>query len=178
MADPVTMMAVGAAAGGGRSLLRGKGLGESLKSAAIGGALGGAGGVAGQAMGIGGAGVGVTGASSSVVPNSVQGVGMLTGSDAIPAVASSTIIPSTGVNALTGKTPIADMVSKYGTVDNVMGAGKIMAAMPTNQNHPQASSASPTPAKQMEQALTAGLLDSYGNPDQYLPKKQRYSLLG
>ena len=73
---------------------------------------------------------------------------------------------------------LKDMAGKYGTVDNTIGAAKLMAAMPTNQNRPQASSASPTPAKQMEKALTAGLLDSYGDPSQYTPKKQRFSLLG
>ena len=173
MADPVTMMAVGAAAGGAKGLVTGKGI--SLKDMAIGGALGGLGGVAGNAIKGATTGVGV---GSSFIPNSATGVGMLTDSALVPTAVSSSIAPNVGVNALTGTTPIADALSKYGTVDNTIGAAKLMAAMPANQNHVQASSASPTPAKQMEQALTAGLLDSYGNPDQYLPKKQRYSLLG
>ena len=73
---------------------------------------------------------------------------------------------------------LKDMAGKYGTVDNTIGAAKLMAAMPANTNKPPQSSASVKAASQMQQALTAGLLDNYGDPSKYLPPKTRFSLLG
>jgi hypothetical protein len=60
MSDPITAMAVGAAIGGGTSLAQGKGFGSALKSAALGGALGGGGSALGGLMSSAGAGVGTT----------------------------------------------------------------------------------------------------------------------
>lgn len=197
MADPITMMAVGAAAGGAKGLISGKGI--SLKDMAIGGALGGLGGVAGGAMGGAGATAGATASEAApsimgqelvkdAVTNPLTGGVLDSGTSALTSLtnggiqAPTSLIPmrdlSQGAVGMTPTSTLGDMFNKYGTVDNTIGAAKMMATMPTNQNHPQASSATPTAAKQMQQALTAGLLDSYGNPEQYTPKKQRYSLLG
>jgi hypothetical protein len=68
MSDPITAMAVGAALGGGTSLAQGKGFGSALKSAAIGGALGGGGSALGGLMG----GAGAAGGAST-------GSGLLSG---------------------------------------------------------------------------------------------------
>jgi len=69
MADPVTLALIGAGVSGGSSLLRGKGLGQSLENAAIGGALGYGGGYLGQAAGLGGA---TAGATNTVAPSLVS----------------------------------------------------------------------------------------------------------
>jgi hypothetical protein len=71
MADPITAAMVGAGVSGGTSLLRGKGLGSSLKDAAIGGALGGAGGYLGGAMGGAGGAAGSTAGTGAAVPGSI-----------------------------------------------------------------------------------------------------------
>jgi hypothetical protein len=68
MSDPITAMAVGAAIGGGTSLAQGKGFGSALKSAALGGALGGGGSALGGLMG----GAGAAGGAST-------GSGLLSG---------------------------------------------------------------------------------------------------
>jgi hypothetical protein len=68
MSDPITAMAVGAAIGGGTSLAKGKSFGSALKSAAIGGALGGGGSALGGLMG----GAGAAGGAST-------GSGLLSG---------------------------------------------------------------------------------------------------
>jgi hypothetical protein len=73
MSDPITAMAVGAAIGGGTSLAQGKGFGSALKSAALGGALGGGGSALGGLMS--GAGAAAGGASTgSGLLSSLQGV--------------------------------------------------------------------------------------------------------
>jgi len=73
MSDPITAMAVGAALGGGTSLAQGKGFGSALKSAALGGALGGGGSALGGLMS--GAGAAATGASTgSGLLSGLQGV--------------------------------------------------------------------------------------------------------
>ena len=73
MSDPITAMAVGAAIGGGTSLARGQSFGNSLKSAAIGGALGGGGSYLGGLMS--GAGATAGGASTgSGLLSGFQGV--------------------------------------------------------------------------------------------------------
>jgi hypothetical protein len=73
MSDPITAMAVGAALGGGTSLAQGKGFGSALKSAALGGALGGGGSALGGLMS--GAGAAAGGASTgSGLLSSLQGV--------------------------------------------------------------------------------------------------------
>jgi len=71
MSDPITAAMVGAGVSGGTSLLRGKGLGSSLKDAAIGGALGGAGGYLGGAMGGAGGAAGSTAGTGAAVPGSI-----------------------------------------------------------------------------------------------------------
>ena len=72
MSDPITAMAVGAALSGGTSLARGKSFGSALKSAAIGGALGGGGSALGGLMG--GAGAAGTASGGSGLLSGLQGV--------------------------------------------------------------------------------------------------------
>jgi len=72
MSDPITAMAVGAAIGGGTSLARGKSFGNALKSAAIGGALGGGGSALGGLMSGAGAAGGAT--TGSGLLSNLQGV--------------------------------------------------------------------------------------------------------
>lgn len=69
MSDPITMAMVGAAVGGGGSLLKGKSLGKSLKNAAIGGTLGYGGGLASQGL----LGAGAVGGTSSLAPEALAG---------------------------------------------------------------------------------------------------------
>jgi len=73
MSDPITAMAVGAALGGGTSLAQGKGFGNALKSAAIGGALGGGGSALGGLMGGSGAATGTASGGSGLL-SGLQGV--------------------------------------------------------------------------------------------------------
>ena len=72
MSDPITAMAVGAALGGGTSLAQGKSFGSALKSAAIGGALGGGGSALGGLMG--GAGAAGGASTGSGLLSSLKGV--------------------------------------------------------------------------------------------------------
>jgi hypothetical protein len=69
MSDPITMAMVGAAVGGGGSLLSGKSLGKSLKNAAIGGTLGYGGGVAGQGL----LGAGAAEGATTLAPEALAG---------------------------------------------------------------------------------------------------------
>jgi hypothetical protein len=69
MADPITMAMVGAAVGGGGSLLSGKSLGKSLKNAALGATLGYGG---GTLLGAGGA--GAAGGTGAGLPQGASGL--------------------------------------------------------------------------------------------------------
>jgi hypothetical protein len=98
MADPVTMAMVGAAIGGGGSLLSGKSLGKSLKNAAIGGTLGYGGGTL-----MGGAG-GLSGAAGSTGTGLSQGAGGLLGGGA--ANSASLAVPTLAEGSLAANTMI------------------------------------------------------------------------
>lgn len=104
MADPVTMAMVGAAIGGGGSLLSGKSLGTSLKNAALGGTLGYGG---GTLLGAGGAGAAGSGAASGAGGLS-QGAGGLLGATGSAAGGTASLAPTVvgGSGALTANTMI------------------------------------------------------------------------
>lgn len=73
MSDPITAAMIGAAIGGGTSLVQGKSLGKSLENAAVGGVLGGTGGALGGALGgAGGAAGSATGTTTgAAIPGSI-----------------------------------------------------------------------------------------------------------
>jgi hypothetical protein len=138
MADPVTMAMVGAAVGGGGSLLSGKSLGKSLKNAAIGGTLGYGGGTL-----LGGA--GAAGGASSLAPEALAGTiessGMVfnpaTGSYLAPEAylgANSATPLFTGTGSILDKASMGaqSLGSNFSNpfssgmgVDNLMGAAKM-----------------------------------------------------
>ena len=147
MADPITMAMVGAAVGGGGSLLSGKSLGKSLKNAALGATLGYGG---GTLLGAGGAGAAgsASGAASGAGGLSQGASGLLgvaptastTASLAVPtiaegAVAGNMMIPysteigmANSFNALTGA-PMATTASSVAPAmfNNAVGAGGMSA---------------------------------------------------
>ena len=100
MADPVTMAMVGAAIGGGGSLLSGKSLGKSLKNAAIGGTLGYGGGTL-----MGGAG-GLSGAAGSTGTGLSQGAGGLLGATGSAGAGTSLAVPTIAEGSLAANTMI------------------------------------------------------------------------
>ena len=96
--DPITMAMVGAAVGGGGSLLSGKSLGKSLKNAAIGGTLGYGG---GTLLGAGGAGAAGSGAASGAGGLS-QGAGGLLGATGSAGTGASLSVPTIAEGAVAG----------------------------------------------------------------------------
>lgn len=145
MSDPVTMAMIGAAVGGGGSLLKGKSLGKSLKNAAIGGTLGYGGGLASQGLlGAGGA-TGAASGASSLAPEALAGTiessGMVfnpaTGSYLAPEAylgASSATPLFTGTGSILDKasmgaqslgSSLSNPFSGGLGVDNLMGAAKM-----------------------------------------------------
>jgi hypothetical protein len=143
--DPITMAMVGAAVGGGGSLLSGKSLGKSLKNAAIGGTLGYGGGVAGQGLlGAGGVGAGTTSLAPEALAGTIESSGMIfnpaTGSYLAPEAylgASSATPLFTGTGSILEKASMGaqSLGSNFSNpfsgglgVDNLMGAAK-MASM-------------------------------------------------
>ena len=204
MGDPVTMALTGAALNGGMSLIKGKGLGNSLKSAAIGGALGGAGGALGQAAGFGGsaaAGAGIKAGTGAIPTAGIYLVGTAMPQAADDAIGYSLVAPkelasnagisnignyATGAGTdLMAPPSLMDKMKafgdKYGTVDNLGGAAKMYASMPTPQRPqvPQAQSKvmAPTQQGQVNPTPLDGLLMSI-NQSQDKYKQPRYTLLG
>jgi hypothetical protein len=100
MIDPITMAMVGAAIGGGGSLLSGKSLGKSLKNAAIGGTLGYGGGTL-----MGGAG-GLSGAAGSTGTGLSQGAGGLLGATGSAGTGASLAVPTLAEGSLAANTMI------------------------------------------------------------------------
>jgi hypothetical protein len=133
MADPITMMAIGAGVGALKGAVTG---GNPFKEALIGGTIGGLTGGAGQALGLGGAAAGGATAGkvatdlstgqilSSAVPNTTGVNAFLE----VPNVVSSGMssLPTAGVGAFTEAPSMFDKLSKYATVDNLIGAGNVM----------------------------------------------------
>lgn len=202
MGDPVTMAMTGAALSGGLSLVKGKGLGDSLKSAAIGGALGGAGGALGQAAGIGGSGVAGAGikAGAGAIPSAgIDLVGTAAPQAAEGAIDYSLAAPKelasnagvsnigsfatgTGTDLMAPPSLMDKMKAfgdKYGTVDNLAGATKMYASMPQQPvRHPtQAQSSMKPPSPMAEQTPIQGLLASIEEA-QNKYKQPHYTLLG
>jgi hypothetical protein len=143
MGDPVTMAMVGAAVGGGGSLLKGKSLGKSLKNAAIGGTLGYGGGLAGQGLGLSGA-AGGAGGASSLAPEALAGTIESSGMVFNPATGSylapeSFLLEGTSMpiftggegllsNSLSGLTDmIPTSLSDYATPQNLLGVSQVLA---------------------------------------------------
>ena len=135
MGDPVTLALIGAGVGGGTSLLRGGSLGNSLKSAAMGGALGGAG---GALSGAGAAGAGQASASSAgaammapTMPIDAYAPSLLTGAaptaynaaSMLPLMAQS---PTAGGLAASQVAAPASGLSQFLTPQNLAGAGNMM----------------------------------------------------
>jgi hypothetical protein len=104
MADPVTMAMVGAAIGGGGSLLSGKSLGKSLKNAAIGGTLGYGG---GALLGSAGAGAATTaGTTAGTGAGLSQGAGGLLGATGAAGSGASLAVPTIAEGAVAANTMI------------------------------------------------------------------------
>jgi hypothetical protein len=187
-------IAVGAAVGGGSSLLRGQGLGGALKGAALGGGMGAATG------GLGGALSGSTASAPASLletasPLAQSGLpsfadvgglsstslgGSATGAlDGASAISPDAVMPTMDLSNSTGgitEPSLLDKLKALGSVDNTIGAAKLMASMPPRAQGqaPQAQSAPMKAATEMKQALTAGLLDNYSQP----VRRKNFSLLG
>lgn len=113
MADPITMAMVGAAVGGGGSLLSGKSLGKSLKNAALGATLGYGGGTLLGAGGAGAAGGTVSGGAASGAGGLSQGAGGLLGvggAGTTTSLAVPTVAQSIAPEALAGTIESSGMV--------------------------------------------------------------------
>jgi len=101
--DPVTMAMVGAAVGGGGSLLSGKSLGKSLKNAALGATLGYGGGTLLGTGAAAGAGGGVaTGATGAAGTGLSQGAGGLLGATGAAGSGASLAVPTIAEGAVAG----------------------------------------------------------------------------
>jgi hypothetical protein len=158
MSDPITMAMVGAAVGGGGSLLKGKSLGKSLKNAAIGGTLGYGGGLASQGL-LGAGAAGGAGTTASLAPEALAGTiessGMIfnpaTGSYLAPEAylgASSSTPLFTGTGSILDKASMGaqSLGSNFSNpfsggmgVDNLMGAAKMAGMYQPTQVSPAPS---------------------------------------
>lgn len=135
MSDPITAMAVGAAIGGGTSLARGKSFGSALKSAALGGALGGGGSYLGGLMsGAGGASTGsgllsgFKGVATTPVSMGTGGYASGIGGQIIPeTIASAAPIASTASTVPFGSTEFISPYTKEGIVNFADGTTSTIA---------------------------------------------------
>ena len=179
MADPITMMAIGAGVGALKGAVTG---GNPFKEALIGGTIGGLTGGAGQALGLGGAAAGGATAGkvatdlstgqilSSAVPNTTGVNAFLE----VPNVVSSGMssLPTAGVGAFTEAPSMFDKLSKYATVDNLIGAGNVMSKF---QPTPRASAPQgritqgQAPQGGLGQGGVEGLLAELQKRQQYQP---------
>ena len=187
MSDPITMAMVGAAVGGGGSLLSGKSLGKSLKNAAIGGTLGYGGGLASQGLLGAGAAEGATTLAPEALAGTIESSGMVfnpaTGSYLAPEAylgASSATPLFTGTGSMLDKFTMgaqslgSDLSARLPdamSIDNLKGA-----AMVANQFQPV--QAAPAPAGRIESGQApspeglAQFMQQYYSPY----KKQRTDL--
>jgi hypothetical protein len=191
MADPITMAMVGAAVGGGGSLLSGKSLGKSLKNAAIGGTLGYGGGTL-----LGGAGAaGGAGGASSLAPEALAGTiessGMIfnpaTGSYLAPEAylgASSATPLFTGTGSMLDKFTMgaqslgSNMSNPFSSglgVDNLQGAAQL-----ASMYQPTPMQAAPSGRIEVGQAPTGAIYDELRKLGYAMPKRKEtnFSLLG
>ena len=138
MSDPITAMAVGAALGGGTSLAQGKSFGSALKSAAIGGALGGGGSALGGLMGGAGAAGGAStgsgllsgfqGVATTPVSMGTGGFASGIGGQVIPNVAANVApISSTASTVPFGSTEFISPYTKEGIVNFADGTTSTLA---------------------------------------------------
>jgi hypothetical protein len=199
MSDPITMAMVGAAVGGGGSLLSGKSLGKSLKNAAIGGTLGYGGGTL-----LGSAGAGAATTESAVAGNMLpayeaplgmfNNASMLTGeqlatSPLLTSTAASTA-PSMFTNAVGagGLSALNSGVAAPATFDTMFGSLKDLATldnlkgaqMVANQFQPTPMQAAPSGSIKVGQAPTGDIYDELRKYGYTLPKRREtnFSLLG
>lgn len=176
MADPVTMAMVGAAVGGGGSLLSGKSLGKSLKNAAIGGTLGYGGGTL-----LGGAGAaGGAGGASSLAPEALAGTIESSGMVFNPATGSY-LAPEAYLGAssanpiLTAGNGLFSSMPSGLSVDNLTGAAKV-----ASMYQPQPLQAAPSGRIEVGQAPTGAIFDALRQAGYTMPKRREtnFSLLG
>ena len=198
MADPVTMAMVGAAVGGGGSLLSGKSLGKSLKNAAIGGTLGYGGGALLGSAGAGAATTAGTTASTgaSLAPevggglfSNIGGLSSISqGGSAMGALDSAalaegttglsgSLIPTMDLANSTGATSLSmlDKLKQYGTIDNLTGAAKV-----ASMYQPPPLQSAPSGTIKVGQAPTGDIYDELRKYGYTLPKRREtnFSLLG
>jgi hypothetical protein len=189
---------VGAAVGGGGSLLSGKSLGKSLKNAAIGGTLGYGGGALLGSAGAGAATTAGTTASTGASLAPEVGGGILSdigglssisqGGSAMGALDSAalaegttgltnSLIPTMDLANSTGalSPSMLDTLKQYGTIDNLTGAAK-MASM----YQPTPLQAAPSGSIKVGQAPTGDIYDELRKYGYTLPKRREtnFSLLG
>jgi hypothetical protein len=195
MSDPITMAMVGAAIGGGGSLLKGKSLGKSLKNAAIGGTLGYGGGLAGQGL-LGTGAASSAGTTASLAPEAGGGIlsdigglsSISQGGSAMGALdsaalaegttgLSSSLIPTMNLaNSTAAISPsMMDMLKQYGTIDNLKGA-----AMVADRFQPQPMQSAPSGRIEVGQAPSPEGYAKYQQAYTQLPKRREinFSLLG
>ena len=173
MADPVTMAMVGAAVGGGGSLLSGKSLGKSLKNAAIGGTLGYGG---GTLMG----GAGAAGGTSSLAPEALAGTIESSGMVFNPATGSY-LAPEAylGANSanpiLTAGNGLFSSMPSGLSVDNLTGAAKV-----ASMYQPTPLQSAPSGTIKVGQAPTGDIYDALRQAGYTMPKRREtnFSLLG
>lgn len=205
MADPITMAMVGAAVGGGGSLLSGKSLGKSLKNAALGATLGYGGGTLLGAGGAGaattagttaGTGASVAGTSASLAPE--VGSGLLSNVGGLSSISqggsamgaldsaalaqgttglSSSLIPTMNLaNSTAAMSPsMFGSLKDLATIDNLKGA-----QMVANQFQPQQLQAAPSGRIEVGQAPTGAIFDALRQAGYTMPKRREtnFSLLG
>jgi hypothetical protein len=173
MADPITMAMVGAAVGGGGSLLSGKSLKKSLKNAAIGGTLGyGGGTLLGSA--------GAAGGTSSLAPNALAGTIESSGMVFNPATGSylapEAYFGATSANPIltAGNSLFSSMPSGIG-VDNLTGAAQL-----ASMYQPTPMQSAPSGRIEVGQAPTGAIYDELRKLGYAMPKRKEtnFSLLG
>ena len=174
--DPVTMAMVGAAVGGGGSLLSGKSLGKSLKNAALGGTLGYGGGTL-----LGGAGAaGGAGGASSLAPEALAGTIESSGMVFNPATGSY-LAPEAYLGAssanpiLTAGNGLFSSMPSGLSVDNLKGAAQVASLY-----QPQPMQAAPSGRIEVGQAPTGAIYDALRQIGYTMPKRREtnFSLLG
>ena len=176
MADPITMAMVGAAVGGGGSLLSGKSLKKSLRNAAIGGTLGYGG---GTLLCAGGAASGASGASS-LAPNALAGTIESSGMVFNPATGSylapEAYFGATSANPiLTASNSLFSSIPSGIGVDNLTGAAQL-----ASMYQPQPMQSAPSGRIEVGQAPTGAIYDELRKLGYAMPKRREtnFSLLG
>jgi hypothetical protein len=179
MADPVTMAMVGAAVGGGSSLLKGKSLGKSLKNAAIGGTLGYGGGLASQGL-LGAGAAGGAGTTASLAPEALAGTIESSGMVFNPATGSY-LAPEAYLGAssanpiLTAGNGLFSSMPSGLSIDNLKGAAQV-----ASMYQPTPLQAAPSGSIKVGQAPTGDIYDALRQAGYTMPKRKEtnFSLIG